>query len=156
MAGFEKMKFVKNITDISVLNEIGIESIAHQQRIMQQIDLLKQKDKATKHEENAEITDIMKRRCHQNVEEVQYWMENVVKLPVHYDTFIKNGYDSLSIIKEVNDVSELAEIGIISTKDQMRIMTEIDELKKENLRILNIYGKRPKEGQIELMRTQEG
>eukprot|EP01083_Nonionella_stella_P121800 366091_1 len=97
------------------------------------------------------------KRVNNNALEVQYWLQNLVQLPQHYDTFIDNGYDSLQIIKEISSAFELIEIGITVEAHHVKLFREIDELKhitqnlsNQRVSMLSI------EGNNIMMMTQEG
>eukprot|EP01083_Nonionella_stella_P084984 235348_1 len=56
---------------------------------------------------------------------VAAWLENDVGLPQYYKLFIRNGYESMHIIKEIGDRAQLTEIGIGLLGHQTMIMSEI-------------------------------
>ena len=56
------------------------------------------------------------------------WLKSVVKLPQYYSLFVENGYESLDIIREIKDESELQDIGI-QLSDTQQIMRAIKHLK---------------------------
>eukprot|EP01083_Nonionella_stella_P108005 313564_1 len=105
------------------------------------------------------VMGVVATRNHSNHLEVQYWLENVVQIPSYYDILITNGYDSLAIIREIADVTELVEIGIESKEHQNIMLREIEELKVihgmgGNAKYINRL--LSKEGHNKLMMTQEG
>eukprot|EP01083_Nonionella_stella_P011764 33381_1 len=63
---------------------------------------------------------------------VKQWLENTVELSQYVDAFISNGYESMQIIVEIQDISELAEIGIVSKQHQTKIKEEIMKLHQDN------------------------
>ena len=53
---------------------------------------------------------------------VEIWLRTVVHLPQYYRAFVEHGYDSMSVIREIDDVSKLEEIGIHEARHQRQIM----------------------------------
>eukprot|EP01083_Nonionella_stella_P080364 220837_1 len=98
--------------------------------------------------------ELQMKRAQRNVLEVQYWLENVVRLPSYYDIMIRNGYDSLAIVREIKSITELKQIGIESRVDQSVILKEIEELRQQNDRLLGRMFSG--EGRNDMMMTQEG
>ena len=69
-----------------------------------------------------------KNDMHVHYQEIHEWLENKVGLVQYFENFIKEGYETMDIIREITMESELDDIGIISEVDQHRIMTEIKKL----------------------------
>ena len=63
-------------------------------------------------------------------EEVKQWLTNKCNFEQYINLFILNGYSSLDIIKEINDKSELQQIGIKSPGHRTKIFAEIQKLRK--------------------------
>merc|ERR1711933_538432 len=63
---------------------------------------------------------------------VKQWLL-IFGMDQYFDDFVKNGYDSLDIIKEITDKSELEDIGIVSNDHQTKIMTQIAFLGDKDL-----------------------
>ena len=61
---------------------------------------------------------------------VQRWLIETVRLPQYYENFIQNGFESLFIIKDINDRDILKEIGIILAGHQLKIITETAKLRE--------------------------
>lgn len=59
---------------------------------------------------------------------VQSWLQGI-RLAQYYDTLVKNGFESMSIIVEISDKKQLSEIDIISIKHQEIFMKEIQKFK---------------------------
>merc|ERR1712130_81405 len=105
--GFDSMDFVKEIKHHSELMDIGITSKLDQDAI---IDAIKQLNGS-----KSTTTKGIELETHgtnpQDLEAVSAWL-NSIGFPQYFDLFIANGFDSMDIIKELKDVSELEEIGI--------------------------------------------
>eukprot|EP01083_Nonionella_stella_P133733 406615_1 len=63
---------------------------------------------------------------------IMQWLTDVVKLPVYYEHFIKNGYDRMEFIKNIEDKSDLRKIGIKKAGHQTRIMSQIKVLSRQS------------------------
>ncbi len=59
---------------------------------------------------------------------VEIWFEIVIKLPMYYGLFVSNGYDSMDIIKEIGNESELKDIGINNELHRIEIIKHIQNL----------------------------
>ena len=59
---------------------------------------------------------------------IREWLEVTVCLPQYYEVFVKNGYESLDFIKEINDREELEVIGIMLLGHQTKFLAEIKRL----------------------------
>ena len=80
---------------------------------------------------------------------VRLWLENEVKLPRYYDTFIAAGYESMEIVIEIDHVNDLTEIGIKLPGHQKKILAEIRKL--QNVRNNEIDARMiPHQGSIAL------
>ena len=66
-------------------------------------------------------------------EELKYWLSNIVELPDYYDLFIQNGYETLELVKEIEDKQKLRDIGIVYKGHQYVILAEIWKLKETPL-----------------------
>ena len=53
----------------------------------------------------------------ENVDEIKVWL-NEMDLKEYYQIFIENGYDSMNMIKEIQFISELEEIGVTNVNHQ--------------------------------------
>ena len=62
-------------------------------------------------------------------EEVRVWLKEKVGLPQYLTNLVQNGYDSINMIKEIENVSDLVEIGIEDCDHSDRIMEAILEIK---------------------------
>ena len=56
--------------------------------------------------------------------EVYTWLNNVVELPQYFELFVKDGYDEMETVMEMND-EELQEIGIDKKGHRKRILRHI-------------------------------
>eukprot|EP01084_Bolivina_argentea_P139236 244949_1 len=63
---------------------------------------------------------------------IREWLSSVVGLEQYYDIFIKNGYESLEFIKNIESKGELWDIGIKLKGHQTHILAEIKKLNSEN------------------------
>ena len=70
-------------------------------------------------------------------EGLKHWLLNVVGLPEYYDAFIQNGYETLELVKEIENKHELNEIGIVYKGHQYTILAEIWKLKDQNTPLSN-------------------
>eukprot|EP01083_Nonionella_stella_P020322 56344_1 len=61
---------------------------------------------------------------------LKMWLANDVKLAQYYNVLVDNGYDSLSIVKEIKEEDELSEIGIVLKGDLLKLMKAIKRLDK--------------------------
>eukprot|EP01083_Nonionella_stella_P086947 241725_1 len=75
---------------------------------------------------------VVKKRHESNALEVRFWLQQDIQLPQYFDVFINNGYESMLIIKEIVDVSDLKEIGIESSQHQIVILKGIQTWKREH------------------------
>ena len=64
--------------------------------------------------------------------EVKQWLEDVVGFPQYYDLFMKEGLDSLRVIRKVENVNNLADIGIEKAGHQTLIMNYIQKLQDKS------------------------
>ena len=53
------------------------------------------------------------------------WVDIQLRLPQYYDLFVINGYDSIEMIKEIQSISDLQDIGISDEEEQMLILNRI-------------------------------
>ena len=59
------------------------------------------------------------------------WLQNTVKLPQYLNALMLAGYNSMQFVKQIQNIEELHEIGIISEDDCSIILKEIEILKAE-------------------------
>eukprot|EP01083_Nonionella_stella_P216358 777829_1 len=64
-------------------------------------------------------------------QKVKSWLENNVKLPQYFDTFMKNGIDELSVVALL-DTATLKAIGIDVIGHQMKILNHAKQLHQNN------------------------
>eukprot|EP01084_Bolivina_argentea_P039360 72736_1 len=65
-------------------------------------------------------------------EEVQCWLKNTVELEQYTKQFIDHGFESLNLVKEINNKNDLESMGITNFAHQLRIMNQIHKLKQLN------------------------
>eukprot|EP01083_Nonionella_stella_P076222 207587_1 len=65
----------------------------------------------------------------EDAESVKQWLGNTVGLPQFCNHFIDNGYDKMTFVKEIKEITELEEIGITVIEHQSILMTEIIKLR---------------------------
>ena len=53
------------------------------------------------------------------------WVDAQLNLPQYYDLFVMNGYDSIEILKEIQSMSDLEDIGIHDEKEKMLVLNRI-------------------------------
>ena len=63
-----------------------------------------------------------------NDDELSQWLKEVVKLPQYYDTFVKNGIDSLELMAQLESKENLNDLGITQTGHQIIIMNCVRKL----------------------------
>eukprot|EP01083_Nonionella_stella_P130042 394631_1 len=80
--------------------------------------------------------DIAPKNADTHLLEVQQWFQNVLELPLYFDAFVSNGYETMQIIKEISSKQELTEIGV-SSEHQMIILQQIETWKYENIVVEN-------------------
>eukprot|EP01083_Nonionella_stella_P299503 1017532_1 len=85
------------------------------------------------------------RRAHNNRLQLQHWMEKDIKLPQYFALFVDNGFDSMHIVKEIQSMEEIMDIGIESKKHQKKILKAIKKWKRENV---NKVENRKREGSV--------
>eukprot|EP01084_Bolivina_argentea_P295427 508619_1 len=73
--------------------------------------------------------DINKETC--EMIKIKEWLINAVKLPNYYELFVKNGFGSLDMIKEINNVTDLDYIGVNIKAHQLKLMNYITKKKKK-------------------------
>ena len=66
-----------------------------------------------------------------DIEEVKLWLSSKVCLPNYYSLFLNNGFDSLQMIKEINDKNDLKYIGVTIRAHQIKLINQINILKKQ-------------------------
>ena len=59
---------------------------------------------------------------------IRIWLESI-SFPEYFDNFVLSGYESIEFIKEIQNKSELEEIGIISVSECNQILCEIEKLR---------------------------
>ena len=64
----------------------------------------------------------------EEIKKIKEWLRDEVGLEGYIDNFVMNGFDSLSMIKEINDKKDLEYIGIIVNAHQIKIMNGITKL----------------------------
>ena len=117
--GFQSLDFIKAIEHQSDLEEIGISSKEHIAIIWTEVQKLKH-DSADVMSTNEQL-------------DVRKWLETNCGSDIctlYFETFMSNGYTSLDIIKEIEGVADLNEIGIYITEHQQKIVSEIIKLKQ--------------------------
>jgi len=65
----------------------------------------------------------------EDVMKFKMWLKVTVNLMEYYELFIQNGFDSLEMMKEINDVNDLNYIGIPLKAHQLKLMNHIKKLK---------------------------
>ena len=58
-------------------------------------------------------------------DELKMWLTDTVQLPQYLHIFIENGYDTMKFLHEIDDISELEEIGITNEKHRRIIFSAI-------------------------------
>eukprot|EP01083_Nonionella_stella_P192645 711997_1 len=91
---------VKNSDNIVNINQVGYEEEGMKETVEGNADELVHGGDAY---DNKKIIP--------NILEMQTWLQDEVKLPQYFDVLVKNGYESMDIIKEISHVSELKDIG---------------------------------------------
>ena len=81
--------------------------------------------KLKEHKESDEDVDI----SDEDQLEVKKWLEEVVELGQYYDKFAKNDFNSLNIVREIEDEKTLEKMGIVSVGHQMKIKNAIKALR---------------------------
>merc|ERR1712154_464695 len=66
----------------------------------------------------------------EDVMKFKMWLKVTVNLMEYYELFIQNGFDSLEMMKEINDVNDLNYIGIPLKAHQLKLMNHIKTLKR--------------------------
>ena len=66
----------------------------------------------------------------EEAEKVKFWLSSTVGLPRYYPDFVENGFNSLDMIKEINNENDLMEIGITMKAHKLKIMNKINQLKQ--------------------------
>ena len=64
---------------------------------------------------------------------LEQWLVNNVRLPQYYDNFVKNGYVSMDFITVIKNQEDLEEIGIVLKAHQLKILTEIERVKRKTV-----------------------
>eukprot|EP01083_Nonionella_stella_P119344 356677_1 len=64
---------------------------------------------------------------------VKRWLTDNVKLPKYYNLLLENGYDKLDFIRDIEDKTDLQEIGITLPGHQVRILMEINRLNEKHV-----------------------
>ena len=59
---------------------------------------------------------------------IRLWLENI-SFPDYFSNFVLSGYESIDFVKEIQNESELQEIGISSKSECNHILAEIEKLK---------------------------
>eukprot|EP01083_Nonionella_stella_P068229 181018_1 len=62
--------------------------------------------------------------------EVKEWLDKKVEMMEYYQCFVNNGLTSLMLIKNIEDISDLQNVGIVKIEHQYAIMHHINQLKK--------------------------
>ena len=62
-------------------------------------------------------------------EEVRVWLENKCGFEQYTDLFIINGYEALDIVREIDGLQELEEIGVSLRGHRTKIWSEVQKLK---------------------------
>jgi len=63
-------------------------------------------------------------------EELRQWLSDTCNLPDYYDLFMRNGFHSLELIREISSYSDLEYIGVTIKAHQMKLMNNIRSLKQ--------------------------
>jgi len=65
----------------------------------------------------------------ESAKRVKSWLESMT-MSIYYDLFIQNGFDSILMIKQINNRQELMEIGVEMKAHQYTLMNGIAKLKQ--------------------------
>eukprot|EP01083_Nonionella_stella_P090585 253057_1 len=100
---------------------------------LEDIDMMKVNEDDTKvsvvpFDSTAKETQRRRIKMDENAIVLQSWLQQVVRLPIYYDLFVNNGYESIGFIKNITDREGLAEIGIVDLIHQEHIMKHIAKL----------------------------
>lgn len=66
------------------------------------------------------------------VEEVRAWLSGIGLEQRYLKLFLDNGFDSLAMVMEINDLNDLKYVGVKSKAHQMRLMNSINALKQKD------------------------
>eukprot|EP01083_Nonionella_stella_P176709 618982_1 len=75
---------------------------------------------------------VLQDKTHSNRLELQTWLQNEVGLSQYLEVLVSNGYESMQIVKDISNSTELKDIGIESKQHQMIIMEEIHKWKNKH------------------------
>lgn len=76
------------------------------------------------------IQSVIKYEINQeSAKRVKSWLESMT-MSIYYDLFIENGFDSILMIKQINNRQELMEIGVEMKAHQYTLMNGIAKLKQ--------------------------
>eukprot|EP01084_Bolivina_argentea_P303201 523414_1 len=109
--GYESISFIKEIHNVELLQEIGINDKQHQQILMDAIG------------EN----DTEEKETDSNV--LQFWL-NSMNLCKYIDNFTKNEYKTIESVVDINGKEELKQMGIIKKVDLNRLFVHIQKLQE--------------------------
>eukprot|EP01083_Nonionella_stella_P250423 864883_1 len=76
--------------------------------------------------------NVLDKKAHSNMLELQTWLQNEVGLSQYLEVLVSNGYESMQIVKDISNSTELKDIGIESKQHQMVIMEEIHKWKNKH------------------------
>eukprot|EP01083_Nonionella_stella_P284265 967619_1 len=85
---------------------------------------------------------VFDKKAHSNMLELQAWLQNEVGLGQYVEVLVSNGYESMQIVKDISNITELKDIGIESKQHRMIIMEGIHKWKKKHTKETHGQNKR--------------
>eukprot|EP01083_Nonionella_stella_P091551 256027_1 len=71
-------------------------------------------------------------RNNEDAETIEHWLTFMVKLPQYKSNFLDNGFVNVTYIMQIENASELQEIGVTKKGHQIRFMAEIKRVRQIN------------------------